>query len=140
MEENKDPFHKSELTTILVVADIEKSKSFYVELLHAQVVGEYGGTSVVLKFLNNWVLLVTAGGPTEDKPDISFEPPQFSNSVSHSFTIRVENCTQSYKILKNRGVDFITPPHDWGAEIRCFFKDPDGHLFELSEHKPHSAD
>ena len=140
MKEHKDPFHKSELTTILVVADIEKSKKFYVELLRAEVFGEYGGTSVVLKFLNNWVLLVTAGGPTEDKPDISFEPPQLSQSVSHSFTILVENCNQSYEILKNRGVVFITPPYDWGAEIRCFFKDPDGHLFELSEHKAHSTD
>ncbi len=23
--------------------------------------------------------------------------------------------------------------YDWGAEIRCFFRDPDGHLFEISE-------
>jgi catechol 2,3-dioxygenase-like lactoylglutathione lyase family enzyme len=40
---------------------------------------------------------------------------------------------EAYKILKARGAEFITPPYDWGAEIRCFFRDPDGHLFEISE-------
>jgi hypothetical protein len=27
----------------------------------------------------------------------------------------------------------LTPPVDWGAEIRCFFREPDGHLLEISE-------
>ncbi len=26
-----------------------------------------------------------------------------------------------------------TPPLDRGGEIRCFFRDPDGHLLEISE-------
>jgi hypothetical protein len=28
-----------------------------------------------------------------------------------------------------------TPPHDWGTEIRCFLRDPDGHLVEISQAK-----
>ena len=55
--------------------------------------------------------------------------------MGHSFTIRVDDCQKSYNILLERGATFITPPFDWGAEIRCFFKDPDGHLFEISEYK-----
>jgi catechol 2,3-dioxygenase-like lactoylglutathione lyase family enzyme len=35
-----------------------------------------------------------------------------------------------------RGVTFLTPPHDWGGEIRCFLRDPDGHLVELSQAVP----
>jgi catechol 2,3-dioxygenase-like lactoylglutathione lyase family enzyme len=31
---------------------------------------------------------------------------------------------------------FLTPPHDWGSEIRCFLRDPDGHLVEISQSKP----
>jgi catechol 2,3-dioxygenase-like lactoylglutathione lyase family enzyme len=27
----------------------------------------------------------------------------------------------------------LTPPIDWGGEIRCFFRDPDDHLLEISE-------
>jgi catechol 2,3-dioxygenase-like lactoylglutathione lyase family enzyme len=31
---------------------------------------------------------------------------------------------------------FLTPPHNWGSEIRCFLRDPDGHLVEISESVP----
>jgi hypothetical protein len=33
---------------------------------------EYGGTSIVLRFLGTWLLLLTGGEPTEDKPDVTF--------------------------------------------------------------------
>ena len=135
-EESQNPFAESELTIILVVADILKSKKFYVESLGAELNREYGGTSMVIKFLGSWILLVTAGGPTEDKPDIYFEPPVNKKMVNHSFTIRVEDCQKTYEILIERGISFITPPITNGAETRCFFHDPDGHLFEISEYKP----
>jgi hypothetical protein len=31
------------------------------------------------------------------------------------------------------GAGFLTPPQDNGYEIRCFFRDSDGHLLELSQ-------
>jgi len=129
----QNPFIESELTTILVVSNMAVSKSFYIDILGAQLFREYGGTSTVLKFLNNWILLVTSGGPTKDKPEISFNPLENPKSVSHSYTIRVKDCNESYSILKERGARFLTPPYDWGEEIRCFFRDPDGLLFEISE-------
>ena len=134
-EEKKNPFEGSELTTILVVKDIEKSKKFYIDTLGAELNREHGGSSMVIKFLNNWIVLVTAGEPSADKPNTYFLPPETINKVSHSYTIRVKDCHLSYSILKDRGVEFITPPYDWGMEIRCFFRDPDGHLFEISEYK-----
>jgi len=103
--------------------------------LGAELFREYGGSSVVLRFLDSWILLVLPGGPSEDKPDIHFQVHKDRNMVSHSFTIRVENCQESFEILQSREVEFITPPFDRGAEIRCFFKDPDGHLFEISEYR-----
>ena len=130
-----NPFTDSEITSILVVSDIEQSKAFYVDVLGAELFREYGGTSLVLKFLNHWLLAVTGGAPTADKPNTSFTIPTDKNKVSHAFTIRVKNCKESYEILKSRGAEFITPPHDWGQEVRCFFRDPDGHLFEISEYK-----
>ena len=39
------------------------------------------------------LLLVTGGGPTKDKPTVTFEPPQDPDTVAHSFTIRVPDCT-----------------------------------------------
>jgi len=131
----KNPFLNSELTNILVVSDMVKSKRFYSEILGATIFREYGGDSIVLEFLKSWILLVTPGGPTKDKPNTRFIPPKEPDSVSHSFTIRVNNCRESYEILKNKGAKFITPPVDNGPETRCFFRDPDGHLFEISEYR-----
>jgi catechol 2,3-dioxygenase-like lactoylglutathione lyase family enzyme len=129
------PTEGMELTHILVVGDVARSRSFYVEVLGAELYREYGGTSVVLKFLGNWLLIVTGGGPTDDKPTVRFVPPPDPDAVSASFTIRVADCQRAYEVLLSRGAQFLTPPKDWGAEVRCFFRDPDGHLFEISEAK-----
>lgn len=127
------PTEDMALTTILVVSDMEASKKFYRDILGAEIYREYGGDSCVLSFLNNWLLLVTRGDPTKDKPTVSFETMTDHDKVSHSFTIRVKDCMASYETLKERGAQFLTPPVDWGAEIRAFFRDPDGHLFEISQ-------
>jgi len=123
------------LTHILVVDELERAKDFYSGILGAEVVREYGGTSCVLSFLDSWLLLVTGGGPTSDKPDVTFSPPQRPEEVSHAMTIRVPDCRAAYDELTSRGAQFLTPPTDWGQEVRCFFRDPDGHLLEISEAK-----
>ncbi len=122
-----------ELTQLLVVSDMERSRTFYRDVLGATVYREYGGTSCVLQFQGVWLLLVTGGGPTADKPTVTFAPPQDAQVVSHQLTMRVPDCQGAYRILRERGADFLTPPHDNGWEIRCFFRDPDGHLLEISE-------
>jgi catechol 2,3-dioxygenase-like lactoylglutathione lyase family enzyme len=76
---------------------------------------------------------VTGGGPTADKPDVVFEAPSDQGRVSHAMTLRVQDCRRSYEALRARGATFLPPPHDWGGEIRCFLRDPDGHLVELSQ-------
>ncbi len=122
-----------ELTQLLVVSEIERSKRFYRDVLGASVYREYGGTSCVLGFQGNWLLLVTGGGPTEDKPTVTFAPPVDPDTVSHQLTMRVPDCRAAYETLQSRGAQFLTPPLDRGGEIRCFFRDPDGHLLEISE-------
>lgn len=121
------------LTNILVVSDFDRSVAWYRDVLGARLDREYGGASAVFDFNGTWLLVVTGGEPTEDKPDVTFAAPPDRTSVSHSFTIRVTDCQASYEELLARGAEFLTPPHDWGTEIRCFFRDPDGHLFEISE-------
>jgi catechol 2,3-dioxygenase-like lactoylglutathione lyase family enzyme len=127
------PAEGMELTHILVVSDIERARAFYLDVLGADLWREYGGSSLVLRFLGNWLLIVTGGGPTEDKPSVSFAPPPDRDTVSSSFTIRVGDCQAAYETLRSRGAEFLTPPFDWDGEIRCFFRDPDGHLFEISQ-------
>ena len=121
------------VTHILVVADPARSRDFWVNVLGAELYREYGGTSVVLRFAGTWLLLVTGGGPTADKPGVVFAPPPDPERVSHAITVRVADCRAAYEALRARGAVFLTEPVDWGSEIRCFLRDPDGHLVELSE-------
>ena len=127
------PVEGVELTLLLVVEDIARSRTFYTDVLGARLFREYGGTSAVLEFQGNWLLLVTGGGPTEDKPNVTFAPPADPGRVSHQLTLRVPECHAAYDVLRARGAEFLTPPVDRGGEIRCFFRDPDGHLLEISE-------
>jgi catechol 2,3-dioxygenase-like lactoylglutathione lyase family enzyme len=133
MTDHEFPSEGMAFTHILVVSDMGAAKAFYADVLGASVYREYGGTSCVLEFMGTWLLLVTGGGPTEDKPDVTFAPPAEPSSVHHAMTIRVPDCQSAYETLKSRGAVFLTPPHDWGGEVRCFFRDPDGHLLEISE-------
>jgi catechol 2,3-dioxygenase-like lactoylglutathione lyase family enzyme len=126
-------FLASAMTHLFVVADAQASRDWYVEVLDAAVYGEYGGTSVVLDLLGNWLLLVTGAGPTEDKPTVTFAPPDDPDRVSAELIFRVDDCRGTYELLRGRGAEFLTEPLDRGGEIRAFFRDPDGHLLEISE-------
>jgi catechol 2,3-dioxygenase-like lactoylglutathione lyase family enzyme len=123
------------VTHILVAADPARSRDFWVNVLGAEVYREYRGTSVVLRFAGTWLLLVSGGGPAVDKPAVVFAPPPDADRVSHAMTLRVPDCQAAYEALRSRGASFLTPPHDWGSEIRCFLRDPDGHLVEISQSK-----
>lgn len=127
------PTAQVELTLLLVVSDLARARDFYRDVLGADVHREYGGTSCVLRFQGTWLLLVTGGGPTEDKPTVTFAPPPDPDVVSHQLTMRVPDCRRAYEVLRSRGAEFLTPPNDRGGEIRRFFRDPDGHLLEISE-------
>jgi catechol 2,3-dioxygenase-like lactoylglutathione lyase family enzyme len=120
------------VTHILVVTDPARSRDFWTGVMGAEGYREYD-SSIVLRFAGTWLLLVSGGEPTADKPEVTFRPPVDPNQVSHAMTVRVGDCHAAYRALQERGAAFLTPPHDWGGEIRCFLRDPDGHLVELSQ-------
>ena len=132
------PTDGMELTHILVVADLVRARSFYRDVLGAEVYREYGGSSCVLRAFGTWLLLVTGGGPTADKPTITFASPADPDRVSHSMTLRVPDCRAAHATLVARGAAFLTEPVESDWEIRAFFRDPDGHLIEISEAKARS--
>jgi len=123
------------VTHILVVTDPARSRDFWVGVLGAELCREYGGTSVVLRFAGTWLLLVSGGGPTAGKPTVVFQPPADAGRVRHAMTLRVADCQAAYEALRSKGAAFLAPPHDWGTEIGCFLRDPDGHLVEISQSK-----
>lgn len=129
------PTDEMALTHILVVRDIARSRSWYTDVLGATLYREYGGSSVVLSFAGAWLLLVTGGGPTEDKPTVTLDAPHDPDRRDSLFTIRVPDCAAAHAELSARGASFLTAPVTSGSETRAFFRDPDGHLFEISEYR-----
>ena len=130
---NAFPVEGVALSHLLVVSDLDRARAFYRDVLGATLYREYGGTSLVFDFQGAWLLIVTGGEPTADKPTVTFAPPSDPDTVSHQLTIRVPDCPAAYETLRSRGADFLTPPYEREGEIRCFFRDPDGHLLEISE-------
>ena len=122
-----------EVTLLLVVADVDRSRDWYRDVLGASVFREYGGSSAVLQFQGTWLLLVTGGDPTRDKPSVSFAAPADPDRVDHEITLRVPDCRAAYETLVARGAEFLTPPVEYDHEMRAFLRDPDGHLLEISE-------
>jgi catechol 2,3-dioxygenase-like lactoylglutathione lyase family enzyme len=70
---------------------------------------------------------------------VRFEAPSDPDRVSHSMTIRVPDCRAAYETLLARGATFLTPPVSSDWEVRAFFRDPDGHLLEISEARTPTA-
>ncbi len=132
------PSPEMTLTRLLVVSDLERAKAWYRDILGAEVTDEYGGTSCVLRFLDAWLLLVTGGPPTADKPSITFAAPVNPDRVGAELIVGVPDCRGAYDILTARGASFLAPPVEYPWEIRAFFRDPDGHLWEISERRTSS--
>jgi catechol 2,3-dioxygenase-like lactoylglutathione lyase family enzyme len=129
----------TDLTRLLVVADLARSVTWYRDVLGAEIVGEYGGTSAVLRFVGSWLLLVTGGEPTPDKPTVSMAAPGDPDRASAELIVAVPDCRAAHADLVSRGAVFLAEPVEYAWEIRAFFRDPDGHLFEISQRKREAA-
>jgi catechol 2,3-dioxygenase-like lactoylglutathione lyase family enzyme len=121
------------LTTFVVSNDVERSRKFYADVLGGEAVME--GEPTIIQLANNWIIINQGGGPTDDKPMVTLEPPQDLNRVSSFLNIRVADIEGIYKDWSARGAEFLTPPQDRGPEIRCYLRDPDGHLIEVGQIK-----
>ena len=119
------------LTHFIVSADVPRSAAFYKDVLGGEVVME--GEPTILQVANSWVIINVGGGPTEDKPEVVLDVPDDPNRVSAFLNIRVADIQARYEEWGAKGAEFLTPPQDRGAEIRCYMRDPDGHLIEVGQ-------
>lgn len=119
------------LTHFIVSEDVERSRRFYTEVLGGRVVFSGGPTYVELA--NSWIIINVGGGPTDDKPTVSLETPHDPDRVSSFLNIRVRDIEAVYAEWSARGADFLTPPKQHQYEIRCYIRDPDGHLIEVGQ-------
>jgi catechol 2,3-dioxygenase-like lactoylglutathione lyase family enzyme len=121
------------LVTYLVVSrDVARSCRFYTEVLGGETVVETDDFAIVA-IANGWVTITSPGAPTPDKPTVTLEPPSGLDRVSGFMNIRVADIGAAYDQWRARGATFLTPPIDRGGEIRCYTRDPDGHLIEVGQ-------
>jgi len=119
------------LTHFIVSGDVDRSRRFYTEVLGGETVRE--GEPSIVALANGWIIINVGGGPTDDKPTVTLEPPQDPDRVSSFLNVRVADIRQVHADWSARGADFLTPPVDHGRELRCYLRDPDGHLIEVGQ-------
>src|SRR5215472_10895720 len=124
------------LTHFIVSDDVERSRRFYTDVLGGETVfhGDSSkGEPSIIALANGWVTINVGGGPTPDKPTVMLGTPPDPNFTSSFLNIRVADIAAVYAEWSARGAQFLTPPQDRGAEIRCYLRDPDGHLIEVGQ-------
>jgi catechol 2,3-dioxygenase-like lactoylglutathione lyase family enzyme len=119
------------LTYFIVSRDVERSRRFYTEVLGGETVLE--GEPTIVALANGWIIINVGGGPTDDKPTVTLEAPSDQDRVSAFLNIRVADIHAVYEEWSGRGAEFLTPPIDRGREVRCYIRDPDGHLIEVGQ-------
>jgi catechol 2,3-dioxygenase-like lactoylglutathione lyase family enzyme len=134
MAEMPAPSEGLVLTHFIVSADVPRSAAFYSDVLGGEVVLE--GEPTIVALANGWVIINVGGGPTEDKPEVTLEPPGDENRVSAFLNIRVADIGSCYEEWISKGAEFLTPPQQREREIRCYMRDPDGHLIEVGQSTP----
>ena len=65
--------------------------------------------------------------------EVALEPPDDPSRTSTFLILRVADIQEVYEEWSVRGAEFLIPPVDRGAEIRCYIRDPDGHLIEVGQ-------
>src|ERR1700733_7534302 len=119
------------VTQFITVRSVARSRAFYSEVLGGEVVLEEN--PCIVKLANSWVLMNPGGPPPPDKPDttvVNYEP---GNTVSSFMNLRVADIQACYQQWSAKGAEFVTPPIDRGAEIRCYMRDPDGYMIEVGQ-------
>ena len=119
------------LTHFIVSSDVERARRFYTEVLGGEALLE--GELSIVALANGWITISVGGGPTEDKPTVTLEPPSDPDHASSFLNIRVADIDEAYREWSARGAQFLTPPVNRGQEIRCYMRDPDGHLIEVGQ-------
>src|SRR6478672_672293 len=119
------------LTHFIVSDDVERSRRFYTDVLGGETV--HAGEPSFVALANSWIIINVGGGPTDDKPTVTLETPTDSDRVSSFLNIRVADIQAVYDEWSARGAQFLTPPKQHETEIRCYIRDPDGHLIEVGQ-------
>ena len=118
-------------TMFITVRRVARSRDFYSGVLGGTVVMEEN--PCIVKLSNSWIIMNPGGPPTPDKPGISVVDYEPGDTTSIFLNLRVADIHACYEDWSSKGAEFVTPPMDRGAEIRCYMRDPDGYLIEVGQ-------
>jgi catechol 2,3-dioxygenase-like lactoylglutathione lyase family enzyme len=119
------------LTHFVVSEDVERSGRFYSDVLGGEILR--AGEPTIVALANSWIIINRGGPPTDDKPTVTLEAPSDPDRVSSFLNVRVADIHAVYEKWRARGAEFLTPPTDRRHELRCYLRDPDGHLIEVGQ-------
>jgi catechol 2,3-dioxygenase-like lactoylglutathione lyase family enzyme len=119
------------VTLFITVRSVARSRDFYSRVLGGSVVLDEN--PCIVRLSNSWIIMNPGGPPTPDKPGISVVDYQPGDTTSIFLNLRVADIQACYEAWKEKGAEFVTPPIDRGAEIRCYMRDPDGYLIEVGQ-------
>ena len=119
------------VTHFIVASDVGRSRRFYADVLGGEVL--LAGEPTIVALANSWIIINLGGPPTDDKPTVTLEPPRDPDRVSSFLNLRVADINSVYEQWRARGAKFLTPPTDRCVELRCYMRDPDGHLIEVGQ-------
>src|ERR1700744_4329772 len=140
MAERSGPKEDMVLCHFIVSDDVERAKHFYTDVLGGTVVFSGDVTNVNVALANSFIVINVGGGPTDDKPTVTLETPPDPDRTSSFLNLRVSDIAAVYAEWSARGAQFLTAPKQHEFEIRCYIRDPDGHLIEVGQTTDPSGD
>ena len=131
MPEDGTTTYEIALAQFIVSDDVERSCRFYTEVLGGRLIRS--GEPSYVALANSYIIINVGGGPTDDKPAVTLETPPDPDRTSSFLNIRVSDIRAVHAEWSARGAEFLTPPKQHQTEIRCYMRDPDGHLIEVGQ-------
>src|ERR1700678_2893335 len=119
------------VTLFITVRKVARSRDFYSRVLGGAVVLDEN--PCIVKLANSWITMNPGGPPTPDKPGITVVDYEPGDTTSIFLNLRVADIQACYEEWKSKGAEFVQPPIDREAEIRCYLRDPDGYMIEVGQ-------
>ncbi len=116
----------------LVVADLQRSRDFYVELLGMDELPrpDFGFPGLWFQAGMTQIHLNVAG-PEAGSAGIRYDAPKITRALHIAFA--VEDAEVASEILRQRGVEItVGPRHRPDGAVQLYVMDPDGHQIEIT--------
>ena len=128
---------------VLRVADIERSKRFYTELLGMHILEQdpvHGGVFLGLGDWGNTLDLLQSVDTSTDRSHSYFRPIDGIGFHHAAFLMETQDALrQGYFTLKDRGVPILAAL-DHQSQQSVYFSDPDGNILEIYWERPNAVE